>query len=197
MAETIDARGLKCPEPAIRTGQALKEFDDIIVIVDDRTAIQNISGAVKKRGYEVSVRQDGEDFYLHVTRTENASPEGIETDLSCFPAGETVVFFASDKVGQGDDELGAILTRAMVYSFTQVDPLPDVMIFMNSGVKLTVPDSEVLDDLQKLADAGVRIIVCGTCLDYFELKEKLAVGEISNAYTIAETMLEAAKIIRL
>lgn len=197
MTETIDARGLKCPEPAIRTGQALKEFNDVIVIVDDRTAIQNISGAVKKRGYEVSVRQDGEDYYLHVTRTGSATPEGIETDISCAPLGETVIFIASDKVGQGDDGLGAILTRAMVYSFTQVDPLPDAMIFMNSGVKLTIPDSEVLDDLIKLSDAGVKIVVCGTCLDYFGIKEKLAVGEVSNAYTIAEIMLEAAKVIRL
>jgi selenium metabolism protein YedF len=107
-----------------------------------------------------------------------------------------VVLFASDSIGRGDDELGGILARAILYSFTEVEPKPHTIIFMNSGVKLVVEGSEVLEDLDKLAQAGVQVMACGTCLDFFGLKEKIKVGEISNAYTIAEALLEAGKVVR-
>lgn len=109
---------------------------------------------------------------------------------------EPAILFASDKIGRGNEELGEILTRAIIYSFIEVEPKPKTIIFMNSGVKLVTQSSEVLEDLKKLVELGVEILVCGTCLDFFGLKDKIAVGEISNAYTIAETLLGTGKVVR-
>lgn len=195
MSEIIDARGLKCPEPAIRTGRALKDHDSITVIVDDEAAVQNISRGVIKRGCEVQIERKDRDIYLHINKGEETMEDSGEFPIYCGP-GDTVVLFASDRIGRGDDELGGILARAILYSFTEVEPKPHTVIFMNSGVKLVVEGSEVLDDIEKLTRAGVQIIACGTCLDFFGLKDKIKVGEISNAYTISETLLEAGKVVR-
>ncbi|UCF08640.1 MAG: sulfurtransferase-like selenium metabolism protein YedF [Thermoplasmata archaeon] len=195
MPETIDARGLKCPEPAIRTGRALKDHDSITVIVDDEDAVKNISRGVEKRGYEVRVERREKDIYLHIDKQEGASGMNEEFPIYCGPK-DTVVLFASDTIGRGDDELGGVLTKSILYSFTEVEPKPHTMIFMNSGVKLVVEGSDVLEDIGKLAQGGVQILACGTCLDFFDLKDKIKVGEISNAYTISETLLEAGKVVR-
>ena len=100
-------------------------------------------------------------------------------------------------MGRGADELGRILMRAWMHTLTEVSPSPDVLIFINAGVRLVVEGSPVLEDLQTLAGRGVRILACGTCLGYFELKDKVAVGTVSNMYTIAETLLGAGKVISL
>lgn len=194
MAEELDLRGLKCPEPAIRTGRALRNADELLVIVDDDDAIQNISRGAIKRGYKVNVQTKGKDHYLHISMVEK-SEKRSRLDVGN-KDGPTVVFFPSNTVGRGDDKLGAILAKSLIYSFLEVEPKLDMFIFMNSGVKLAVEGSEALEDLGKLRDQGVEILVCGTCLDYFDLKDKLAVGEISNAYTIAETLLGAGKVVR-
>jgi selenium metabolism protein YedF len=196
MTETIDARGLKCPEPAIRTGRALKDNDGITVIVDDETAVQNISRGVIKRGYEVNIERKEGDIYLHINKGEKSNADEGEFPIYCVPE-ETVVLFASDRIGRGDDELGGILAKSILYAMTEVEPKPQTLIFMNSGVKLVVEGSDVLEDLDKLTQAGVQVMACGTCLDFFGLKDKIKVGEISNAYTIAETLLEAGKVVRL
>ena len=107
-----------------------------------------------------------------------------------------VAFFPADTIGRGDDQLGRILMKSIIYSFTEVEPKPETIIFMNSGVKLTVEGSEVIEDLVKLRDHGVNLLVCGTCLDYYDLKDRLAIGEVSNAYTISEALLGAGNVVR-
>lgn len=98
-------------------------------------------------------------------------------------------------MGRGEEELGRILIRAFLHTLTEVSDRPDKMIFFNAGVKLTVGGSEVLEDLHALKNKGVEILICGTCLDYFGLKDKIAVGQVSNMYTIAETMLAASRLV--
>lgn len=100
-------------------------------------------------------------------------------------------------MGRGDDDLGTILIRAFLRTLNEVEPLPATMIFINAGVKLTVDGSAVLEDLQALERRRVNILACGTCLGHFELKEKAAIGEISNMYTIVETLLGAGKVVAL
>jgi selenium metabolism protein YedF len=195
MTEELDLRGLKCPEPAIRTGKALRNVTELTVIVDDPEAVQNISRGVKKRGYEIDVEQKGDDHHLNIRKVEGAMDGEAAFDLSS-AIGPTVAFFPADTIGRGDDELGKILVKSIIYSFLEVEPKPDTIIFMNSGVKLAVKGSGSLEDLGKLAEQGTVILVCGTCLDYFGLKEDLEVGEVSNAYTIAETLLEAGNVVR-
>jgi selenium metabolism protein YedF len=195
MPKIVDARGLACPQPVILTGKALKETDIVTVIVDDETPRDNVSRIATRKGYNVNVEEKDGDFYIHIQK-KGAEPEK-ETVASPAPEGDLVVLISSNTVGRGSDELGEILTRAFMHTFMEVEPKPQTMIFINSGVKLAIEDSIVLEDLQALAGEGIQILVCGTCLDYFKLKNKVAVGEVSNAYTILETLLQAGKVVRL
>lgn len=108
-----------------------------------------------------------------------------------------VVAISSDTMGRGDDRLGEVLLRSFLHTLGEVAPAPDTVIFFNSGVKLAVTGSPVLEDLGRLEARGVTILLCGTCLGHFELKDKVATGEISNMYAIAETLLGAAKVVNL
>jgi selenium metabolism protein YedF len=99
-------------------------------------------------------------------------------------------------MGRGDDTLGEVLIRAFIHTLSQRKPLPAAIICYNAGVKLTVKDSTVLEDLQQLSKAGVDIMVCGTCLNYFSLTDQIAAGRISNMYDILETMAGAARLVR-
>lgn len=100
-------------------------------------------------------------------------------------------------MGHGDDALGGILIRSFFHTIMEIDPTPDTVIFYNGGVKLVVDGSPVLEDLQNLADKGVQLLACGTCLGHFDLKEKIKVGQISNMYDISETLLTANKVVNL
>lgn len=112
-------------------------------------------------------------------------------------AGPVVVAVSSDRMGRGDDQLGEVLLRSFLHTLGEAASPPDTLIFFNSGVKLAVAGSPALEDLGRLEDRGVKILLCGTCLGHFELKDKVAAGEISNMYAIAETMLGAAKVVNL
>ncbi|GAB4539232.1 MAG: hypothetical protein Kow0063_27870 [Anaerolineae bacterium] len=109
-----------------------------------------------------------------------------------------VLTVPSQFMGRGDSkELGSILIRNFFHTLGEVEPRPDTIIFFNSGVKLVVEGSQVLEDLQALARRGIHLLACGTCLGHYGLKEKVAIGEVSNMYTIAETLLGAEKVVSL
>jgi selenium metabolism protein YedF len=108
-----------------------------------------------------------------------------------------VLAVSSEGMGQGDDELGRLLLRNHLHVLTEVEPKPDVLVFFNGGVRLAAAGSPALDDLRALVGQGVQVLLCGTCVAHFELKDKVAVGEVSNMYTITETMLRAAKVINV
>ena len=101
-------------------------------------------------------------------------------------------------MGRGDEELGRVLMQGFLYALTEAQPVPKSIVFANSGVKVSTSDKEaIINALNKLKDLGINIISCGTCLDYFQIKEKLKVGEISNMYEIVETLLNADKIVSI
>jgi selenium metabolism protein YedF len=112
-------------------------------------------------------------------------------------SGPLVVAVSSNNMGRGDDDLGQVLIRSYLHTLTEVEPRPDTLIFFNSGVKLATEGSQSLDDLAVLEKQGVQILLCGTCLGHFNLKDRVAVGEISNMYAISETMLRATKVVNL
>jgi selenium metabolism protein YedF len=197
MFKIVDARGLACPQPVILTGKALKESNTVTVIVDDETPKDNVSRIAIKKGYNVKVEEKDGDFYIHIQKEGVVSEKETVASPALAPEGDLVVLISSNTVGRGSDELGEILMRAFMHTFMEVEPKPQTMIFINSGVKLAIEDSIVLEDLQALAGEGIQILVCGTCLDYLKLKNKVAVGEVSNAYTILETLLQAGKVVRL
>ena len=108
----------------------------------------------------------------------------------------TIVVISSDRMGNGNDALGKVLIKGFIYAITQLDTLPKKMLFYNGGATLTVEGSDSLEDLKSLEAQGVEILTCGTCLDYYEVKDKLAVGSVTNMYSIVEAMTEAGKIIK-
>jgi selenium metabolism protein YedF len=202
MPNVIDARGLACPQPVILTRNAMKGSGGVTIlsvttIVDDETAQKNVTRMAEKAGATVRVEQKDDGIYLHIGG--GAAPQ--EEDLGAGdepPAGPLVLVVASEFMGRGaHDELGNVLMRGFFHTLGEVQPTPDKIVFLNSGVKLTVDGSPVLEDLGALSQRGVEILACGTCLGYYKLKERVAVGEISNMYTIAETMLGAGKVINL
>lgn len=199
MRKSIDARGLACPQPVILTRNAVNQgVQSMEVLVDNDAARINVSGYLEKNGFAIQVFTEEGHWRIEA---QGASDQGIRSavlnpvqddfnpmDYTCSPQ-PRVVFIASRTLGQGSDELGGKLMQAFVFTLREMQNRPQTMILMNAGVTLAVRDSAVLEHLQALQDAGVEILVCGTCLDYFGLKDSLAVGRISNMYSIAEELL--------
>lgn len=197
MSKIVDARGLACPQPVILTRNALQESDAVTTIVDNETAKGNVSRMAASQGYQVNVEEREDGIYLHLTKGEKPVEAMAPQPVAAPAAGPLVLTVPSDIMGRGDEELGGILVRAFFHTLGEVEPLPDTIIFFNSGVKLVVEGSPVVEDLRTLKAQGVEILACGTCLGHYELKDKVAVGEVSNMYTIAETLLRAGKVVSL
>ncbi len=192
MKQTIDARGLNCPEPVIMTKKALDSQDvsEVLAIVDNRAALENISRLVKTMNLGSMVEEQDGLFYINITK-EEAIPQ-----KQSIKAGATVVV-KSNVLGQGDDVLGSVLMKSFLYTLTQMEGELETLIFLNGGVLLTTAGSEVLEHIKNLAKNGVEVMSCGTCLDFYGLTDKLEVGSIGNMYTIAEEMFHARKMIVL
>lgn len=185
----IDAKGLDCPKPVILTKNELDNMEKGVVetTVDNKVAVDNLSRLAKGQGFKYAVLTISEDeFKVTIEKTE-ATKKEAKGDESFTLA------FAADTMGGGEDELGHILMKSFMYTVTETKPLPDTILFYNSGVYLTCEGSPVLDDIEKLKNEGVEIFSCGTCLDFYNIKDKLKVGDISNMYTIYEKIKEASK----
>ena len=128
----------------------------------------------------------------------NSTASANASEVTCIPDARTntVVVISSDKMGEGNDELGAVLIKGFIYAISQQDTLPSTMLFYNGGAKLTCEGSASLEDLKTLEAAGVEIMTCGTCLNFYGITDKLAVGEVTNMYVIAEKMTKAGLIIK-
>jgi selenium metabolism protein YedF len=203
MEEIVDARGLACPQPVILAKKALEQHTRIVVYVDNAAAMENIRrlGAHLKCAVTID-KMEGNIYHIHLSRGPGdlALPEASDEAFAqetCQSArsGPLVVAIASETMGRGNDELGGILIKAFIHTLLQIDALPERIIFYNTGVKLTAQGSDVLDDLRRLADAGVEILVCGTCVNYFGLSGLIGVGTVSNMFEIAGTMAAAGRLI--
>lgn len=197
MKREVDARGQLCPRPVIMTKKILDEIPSGIIttIVDNEVAKENVSKLAKSLNYSYEVEKTADNhYYIRITKGE-----GLEAVEVCIPdtLKDMTIVFGCDKMGRDADELGKVLMKGFIYTLTESTPYPSTLIFLNSGVKLTTEGSDSLDDLMKLQESGVEIISCGTCLDYFDLKDKLRVGEVSNMYTILEKMKNASSTITL
>lgn len=198
MAKTVDVRGLACPQPVIQTRNALQEETSVTTIVDNETSQNNVTKMAEKMGCTVVAEAKADGIYLQISKEGNIQEE-VHPHPAAYTqaAGPLVLVIPDEFMGRGDPELGGILIRAFFHTLGEIHPLPDTIVFFNSGVKLVVEGSKVLDDLQALKDQGIEILACGTCLGHYGLKEQVKIGEISNMYTIAETMLGAGKVMSL
>jgi selenium metabolism protein YedF len=203
MSELIDARGLACPEPVIRTKKALDACDDLTVLVDNQTALENVKRLASSSGCAVEVKEEsGGIFRMQLRKPQGgsgsskASSECLRPETVAQSTGPSVFVIASDVMGHGSDELGAILMKAFLHTAIDLDQRPDVMIFYNTGVKLTASDSDVIDDLKALEAKGVKLLICGTCVNFFDLTGKIGAGIVSNMYDIAGTLSTAGRIVK-
>lgn len=113
-------------------------------------------------------------------------------------SGGIVLFIGSDVLGRGEDRsLGSLIMQSFLNTVAALTVKPETIILMNNGVKLVAEGSPVLGELGKLEDLGIEILACGTCLSRFQLTDKVAVGQVSNMFTLADTLLRAEKVIAL
>jgi selenium metabolism protein YedF len=204
MSEIINAKGLACPEPVVLTKKALEVYGDVVVMVDNITAMENVKRFAASSGCSVEVNDEpGGIFKMHLkkqgaTPLDNAVPAYLSccTDTASATSGPTVFVIAADTMGKGSDELGAILMKAFIHVTTELETIPDVMIFFNAGVKLAAEGSDFLNDLKELEKKGVKMLVCGTCVNYFNLTGKIAAGVVSNMYDIAGVLSSAGRIVK-
>lgn len=197
---TVNAMGKNCPIPVIETKkamQALTGSEIIEVLVDNEIAVQNVTKMAESSGGKVSSEKLGEKEFKVTVEMKDASKVTAE-EVSCLPdsRGNTVVVIGSDRMGSGNDELGKVLIKGFIFAVSQLDTLPKTILFYNGGATLTSEGSDSIADLKNMEAQGVEILTCGTCLDYYGLKEKLLVGGVTNMYSIVETMAHADKVIR-
>jgi selenium metabolism protein YedF len=195
MPKVVDCRGLSCPQPVIEAKKALKKTAKVTIICDNPAARDNVARFGQSQAGTVTIDEKKDGIYITIEKGKHGKSRA-KAQSSKIPApGAIVVVFPSDQMGRGEEELGHILIRSFLHALTEVSGRPDTMIFFNTGIRLTIKGSEILEDLQALEKNGVEILICGTCLGYFDLKQKIAVGKVSNMYTIAETMLAASRLV--
>jgi selenium metabolism protein YedF len=213
----IDAKGKPCPQPvilAIRALDALQAGETLQVQVDNEAAVENLKRMAQKKGAAADVKADGSCWIVEIVPARAPAAQsgaalsgGAQSSLSAeeqarqicaAPArGPVVVAIGSAEMGNGDPKLGKILMKSFLYSLTQLDALPQTVLFFNGGVRMTTEGSESIEDLKALEAQGVEILSCGTCLDFYGLKDKLRVGGITNMYVIAQTMAEAGNVVKI
>lgn len=199
---TVNAMGEQCPIPVVKTKKVLDSIQgdaEITVLVDNETAVQNLTRMGKHAGAEVlSEKKSDKEFHV-VIRVKDFQPtSGAQEEVSCIPdaKGDFVIAVDTATMGRGNDELGKALMKGFLFAVTQLDTLPKTMLFYNGGATLTTEGSDSLEDLKSLEAQGVKIKTCGTCLNYYGLTEKLQVGEVTNMYDIVETMTKAFKVVK-
>ena len=192
MNKKLNCMGMACPLPVVEAKKAIDEMEDglLEIEVDNETCVQNLRRLAAKYDFTVASESiSDKEFLVKMEVKKDHALKGKQED-SC------TVVFSSDKMGEGDEELGKNLMKSFVFALSNVDPLPTAMVFYNRGAFLTSENSPVLADLKNLEKAGVKIMTCGLCADYYKIKEKLGVGVISNMYEIVETQMESQKIIK-
>ena len=202
MEKIIDCRGQACPLPVVNAKKAAEELnpgDVLTVLVDNEIAVQNLTRFAEHKGFAVSAEKKAQKEYAVTMTVSGEAAEAKEEEIAC--AVDTrrkgmVVVLSANVMGTGDSKLGASLMKAFVFALTKQDQLPDTILCYNSGAYLTCEGADTLEDLKLLESEGVTILTCGTCLDFYGLKEKLGVGGVTNMYDIVERMENAAQIIK-
>ena len=202
----LDVRNLACPGPVLKLRDLLEAGErEIVLHVADALSRSNVSRFAAARGAAVAVEEPGDgSFILSITAGGGAA--GARPGEEALPAcevpeaaparGPRVVQVGSAVMGAGDDELGALLLRSFLKTQAQLDRRPDAIVFYNRGVFLCCEGSPLLDDLRALEEAGVELIACGTCLNFFGLDDRLEVGRVTDMLEIATVLAEAGAVVR-
>ena len=176
----VNAIGDNCPIPVVKAKKAIDALEDAAIVeisVDNEIAVQNVTKMVNQKNLEYTCEKVGQNHYV--------------IKVQC---GEVVE--SGDKMCEGDEELGKVIIKGFIYAITQLDKYPKAVLLYNSGVKLSSEGSDSIGDLKVLEDHGVEILSCGTCLNFYNLQDKLQVGKVTNMYSIVEELSGATNIIR-
>ena len=209
----VDARGLACPLPVVNAKRAADEMKNggvLEVLVDNEIAVQNLQKFARQKGYAVSGEKTAEKEYRVLIQVDGGSEAVVDgvvqdrtmaeaEDIACAPDARKsgmVIVLSANVMGTGDEKLGTSLMKAFVFAVTKQDMLPETILCYNTGAYLTCEGSDSLEDLKALEAEGVKVLTCGTCLDFYGIKDKLAVGSVTNMYEIVEIMENAGSVIR-
>lgn len=198
MSKIVDALGKPCPIPVVMTKKVMDQGEESIVTkVDNKIAVENLKRLGDSSGYVVNVKEEEDVFQVVFSKTCKDC-EGILEELESkkmSPKADYGVFIGRETIGEGEEELGRNLMRMFFYTLTESEELPSHIMFMNGGVRLLVEDEQVIDHIKVLKEKGVNILVCGTCLNFYGISDRLQIGTVSNMYDIVSVMQSAGKII--
>ncbi len=200
----ISAIGENCPIPVIKARNALREMPqnaELLISVDNKIATQNLEKMCNELGYKINIQKVTDEHFdvaiikgiADTTQTENIT---LASDVKEQSSDSSIVVIASEAMGEGNQDLGRALLKSFIYALTELETLPAKIIFYNGGAKLTVKNSDSLENLQKLSNNGVEIYTCGACLNFYGISEELAVGSVTNMYAIISMMQNASKVIK-
>lgn len=208
----VDVRGELCPTPVIETKKAVEAYpnQEITTIVDNEVSRDNVVKFGKSKNFITDVRKQGRDFFIVLTpilegvnedmvaavlghstsaKVNAVNAQASEAFNNTIVKGNRIILMTKDYLGEGSQELGRTLMKTYWGCMVEADIKPKAIYFINSGVKMVAEGSEYLDNLRQLAQAGVEIAACGICLDFFGLKDKVAIGSITNMYTITDAIV--------
>jgi selenium metabolism protein YedF len=200
MEKELDCRGLACPAPVLQTKQLIeKERPGLIkVMVDNEASKQNVSRFLESQNFQITVEQEGAVFHVIGTSDQKGgTPDAFKDDEPDMEEKKIVVMVSTDRMGFGDDELGLKLMVNFIKTLKEMGDELWRLILVNNGVKLTIDGSQVLPELKELEEGGLLILVCGTCLDHFDLLDRKQVGETTNMLDVVTAMQLADKVINI
>ena len=195
----IDAKGKACPIPVVLAKKEMEQQgNEFGITVDNAIAVENLKKLAQSQGFSATPTEKDGIFTVTMVRTgQPVAPMPEVLDCGLPADGNWVVFAGKDVIGAGDEELGHSLIKMFFYTLSQGSNLPGSIVFMNSGVRLVTENEQTVEHLKVLESMGVKLVVCGTCLNFYGLSEQLKCGTVSNMYDIVETMSAAAKVITL
>ena len=207
MEKTIDCKGLNCPLPVVnakKAAETLSAGDTLTVLVDNEIAVQNLLRFASGKGFSAASEKKAEGEFavtVQITAIPSAPAEAEEAEEEIACAVDVrkkgmLVVLSANVMGGGEEKLGKSLMKAFVFALTKQDQLPETILCYNTGAYLTCEGADTLEDLKLLEAEGVTILTCGTCLDFYGIKETLAVGTVTNMYDIVERMEKAKTILR-
>jgi len=200
----VDTKGQQCPAPIIAAKKALteaKKGETFLVLTDNKASLDNLVRFLKDNKTEFSVEKAEDSWTLRITKKtaevqQTEAERYCSTDIPHFKQGNFIIVFSSDKMGEGDEELGHLLMTNFIKAIKELETLPKTMVFYNNGVRLGSVSSPVSEHLKEIENMGVGLLFCSTCVKYYSIEEKIKTGSLSNMYEIAQLMASAEHIIK-
>ncbi len=202
--KVIDTSGQNCPAPLIETKRALKgmkEGESCQIITDNKSSFNNISRFLKDNSTEFTTNESSGKWVITIKKgavdvSHAISEDYCEKEIPHLLKGNFIVAIGSDKMGDGENELGHLLMVNFMKALKDLERLPVRMLFYNSGVRLGSENSEVADHLCEIEKMGVELLFCETCVNYYLLHGKMKAGRLSNMFEIAQIMASGLNILK-